>query len=197
MATLLSERGQSRCHGPGASPRSACLDSAPLPTIARGKELRPNPIGSDTSCRRPCRSPAGVAGIVGAPARGALSRACLTWSAEAIRVSRGYRFRGTLGQGRLTRSPAKGSALRCTRGAFRRWTNPCRGSPRHPQAVPSLWKNGADAFSIIVLLWPLTRLRTTRGLGRACVRPASKSRAHHRIDRSASEQLLRSVQSAA
>jgi hypothetical protein len=54
----------------------------------------------------------------------------------------GFRFRGDpLGQGRLTHSPAKGSALRCARGAFRCWTTPAGGSPCLPQAVPSLWSN--------------------------------------------------------
>jgi len=52
------------------------------------------------------------------------------------------------GQGRLTRTPAKGNAIRCTRGAFHPSDSPCRGSPRPPQAVPSLWSGDAGAFFV-------------------------------------------------
>ena len=45
--------------------------------------------------------------------------------------------RDPLGQGRLTRSPAKGSALRCTRGAFRRWITPAGARRVVPRLSPA------------------------------------------------------------
>ena len=128
---------------------------------------------------------------------GALSRACLTGAPKRSASPGVAAFAGPFGTGPPHAFPREGERAPLHPRCLPSLDNPCRGSPRRPQAVPSLWSNEADAFSILALPGPLTRLRGTRGLGRACVRPASKSRAHHHIDRSASEQLLRSVRSAA
>jgi hypothetical protein len=51
MATTLAGRSQPRFHGPGALPEAAasCVDTSHRDRSRR--ELCPNPIGSDTSCR--------------------------------------------------------------------------------------------------------------------------------------------------
>lgn len=67
--TLPSERGQPRVHGPG----TRCAGA--LPRIAPGashrdrsrRELGPNPIDSDTSCRKLVTARVGVLRVVGTP----------------------------------------------------------------------------------------------------------------------------------
>jgi len=148
------ERGQPRCHGPGASPRSACLGSAPLTAIARCESFAPT-----RSARTPhvaARDDASWRSLLrGALFRGTLARACRTEPLVAVLIlprttdplSRTHSPPAPLsrnqGKGRLARSPAKGSALGCTRGAFHRRITPAgvRSPSSCPQAVPSLWSN--------------------------------------------------------
>jgi hypothetical protein len=95
----LLERGQSRGHGSGAL-RPGCvspaLPHAPPLAIARKRELRPNPIDSDTSCRKLVATQAGVSRIAGAsfpsapqlracPAPSAACAACASWTLIHLR----------------------------------------------------------------------------------------------------------------
>jgi hypothetical protein len=126
-----------------------------LPSRSLARELRPNPFGSDTSCRRSRRAQAGVACVAEASFRSLLARACLA----SIRLLR-------------ARSPPPGPRPASLRSRFRSETgpphthpregerdplhprclpssdSPCRGSPRPPQAVPSLWSGDAGAFFV-------------------------------------------------
>jgi hypothetical protein len=156
MATIpFRERGQSRCHGPGASSRSACLDSAPPAAIARaGASPQPIRLGH------------------------LLSR--LAASAGWSCLRRGDSFRSLLARARLAsiwllraRSPPPGAMARSLAVAvpcsetgpphthpregerdplhprcLPSSDSPCRGSPCPPQAVPSLWSNEAGAFFV-------------------------------------------------
>jgi hypothetical protein len=121
------------------------------------------------------------------------ARTSLTSTAEAIVVSLGCRFRGPAGTGPHPAFPREGERVPPHPRCLPSPVSPCRGSPRPPQAVPSLWIDGADAFSIHALslafdeAWGNARSRSC-----LCV-TGLKGRAHHHIDRSASERLLRSV----
>lgn len=90
--------------------RGLRLGAAPPEAIARAPKLCPNPIDPDTPCRSLVTSPAG--GADDARRSRASLRACRRTSR---RPRRSY-------QGRLTRSSAKRSAIRCTQGAFHRRT---------------------------------------------------------------------------
>jgi len=111
----VSEPSQPRFHGPGAE---VVTHSRPLSVaIAREGELNPNPIGSSTSCRKP----ASAGGWSSLHRRCALTRGTSTGSPSLTPLSRDLAF-----QGRFTRSPAKESALRRTRGAFHQQPTPER-----------------------------------------------------------------------
>lgn len=127
----------SRDRGQGAFARPA-----PSVAIARERKLRPDPISSDTSCRELVAVLAGEANTAAAsslevgrirahhakpacagqrrrpafagPSRRAAGRACQLAPCDPLTWSRRR-------QGRLPRSSAKRSAIRCARGAFRRW----------------------------------------------------------------------------
>lgn len=105
--------------------------------------------------------------------------------------------RGSVGQGRLTRTPAKGNTIRCTRGAFHRRIAPAGARLALPKLSPACGVTRLAPFSFLPPPGPLTRLRGARGLDRALSATGFKSRARHRYDRSASRRLLRSVRSAA
>jgi hypothetical protein len=105
--------------------------------------------------------------------------------------------RGFRGQGRLTRTPAKGNAIRCTRGAFHRRIAPAGARLALPKLSPACGVATPAPFSFLPPPGPLTRLRGARGIGRAPSATGFKSRARRRYDRSASRRLLRSVRSAA
>ena len=81
-------------------------------------------------------SPLGGVGVVGAMVVDPCTNAPGDSAACATSASRGPLPRTLDGQGRLARSPAKESALRCTRGAFHRRTRPFRGLPRLPTSCP-------------------------------------------------------------
>ena len=110
MATLLSERGQPRCHGPGASPRSACLGSAPPAAIARGESFAPTQSArtSHVAARDERRLE------LPAPWRTlprSHTRASLTWTAVAIpRLPDGLRLRGTAWDRAASRVPPRRGA---------------------------------------------------------------------------------------
>jgi len=137
MATLLSERGQPRCFGPGASTRSACLDSAPLAAIARNESFAPTqsartpPVAARDERR--LESPASLEELFRDPR----ARARQTAAAFAVVVSRGFRFRGARRKGRFTRSPAKGTTFRRTRGAFHRRIAPAGARFAVPKLSPA------------------------------------------------------------
>jgi len=174
---LASDRLQPRFHGPGAGrlspPGTSRCDSS-------RRELRPNPIGSDTSCRelvaprleaddtgsrRTCWE-ARVTGPVTSPPREpafAMPATAPTRPAHAgppgqekllaqpSTGSDGCSLARTPSgaKGRLTRSSAKRTAIRCTRGAFHPWVAPS-GAGRSPQLVSNLWKT-SGAFLILAL----------------------------------------------
>ena len=152
MATLpFRERGQSRSHGPGAPSRSACLGSASPYAIARAR-ASPQPIRLGHLLSR--------------------LAACAGWSC----LRRGGSFRFLLARARLASIRPFGRDLRLPELRFLAvavpWTgpphahpregerdplhprclpspdSPCRGSPRPPQAVPSLWSGDAGAFFV-------------------------------------------------
>lgn len=102
-----------------------------------GDSFTPTRSGSDTPCRlfeasidgSRRRSPPSAGRFPNRPNSFPLARCCLPAT----------RSRGAVeDEGRLARPSAKRTALRRTRGAFSRWTNPL-GSALSPQAVPSLW----------------------------------------------------------
>ena len=172
-----------------------------LPTRSLARELRPNPFGSDTSCRGSRRAQAGVACVAEVPSGSswherAWLRFALSGAISASRSSASLRSRFR-GQGRLTRTPAKGNAIRCTRGAFHRRIAPAGARLALPKLSPACGVATPAPFSFLPPPGPLTRLRGARGLGRALSATGFKSRARHRYDRSASRRLLRSVRSAA
>jgi hypothetical protein len=61
MATPFSRRSQPRYHGPGASPEAAASMLGASHRDRSRRELRPNPISSDTSCRCSLQTQAGDA----------------------------------------------------------------------------------------------------------------------------------------
>jgi hypothetical protein len=135
-----------------------------LPSRSLARELRPNPIGSDTSCRRSRRAQAGVAYVAEAAFRSLLARARL---ASIRPCERDLRLpsnplpcgRGSVGQGRLTRTPAKGNAIRCTRGAFHRRIAPAGARFALPKLSPACGVAMPAPFSFLTPPGPLTRLR--------------------------------------
>jgi len=192
-AQLEQEQCQPRFHGPGAG--RACALPAPSAAIARERKLRPDPIGSDTSCRELAATPAGEAGAAVTPLKGAPASSSPRRSAfanprrrpahagpsrrapqRACQPASRASWRARLGvwplaqprrrQGRLTRFPAKGIAIRCTRGAFHRWATPFAGElvrallrcgvGSTPQVVPNLWTTGPAPFRSSSVLPPLT-----------------------------------------
>jgi hypothetical protein len=99
-------------------------------------ELHPNPIGSDTSCREPVATPAGVAVVVGP----------LSWrdrltSSPGVSRSRGARL---VGPPRAT--PREGDHATPHPRCLPSPDHPVRGGSRRPQTVPSLWTAGRRLF---------------------------------------------------
>jgi hypothetical protein len=128
-------------HGSGAGYRFAGFRLSNPSTSRRAcarRELRPNPIGSDTSCRGPAIWPAGVAGSM-------LSNPPGDHRVRDVRPRDALSLR--LEQGRLPRPSAKKDAFRCTRGAFL-----CRNSPQGRALVspscPQPVDSGPGASSI-------------------------------------------------
>jgi hypothetical protein len=121
VTTLLAEgasrgvTGQGpRAHGPRRFPRDRSR-----------RELYPNPIGSDTSCRELAATTAGeavtdeLAGRAGFRRLAAGSPACAGLSGpEPMRAARAASW--ARAEGRFPRFLAKGTGIRCTRGAFHR-----------------------------------------------------------------------------
>lgn len=135
----FGERGQSRCHGPGAPPRSACLGSASPYAIARAR-ASPQPIRLGHLLSRlaacagwSCLRRGGFLPVppgTSAPGFDSLSRS--PPPGDPLPCGRGFR-----GQGRLTRTPAKGNAIRCTRGAFHRRIAPAGARLALPKLSPA------------------------------------------------------------
>jgi hypothetical protein len=179
MATLLSKRGQPRCHGPGASPRSACLGSAPLAAIARGESFAPtqsartSPVAARDDCR--LELPASWRSHPGPRAR-----ARLTWTAVAIpRLPGASACAEPPGTGPPPAFPREGERVPPRPRCLPSPDNPCRGSPRPPQAVPSLGSNTADASSILELPRAFDEASGSKKT-RSCLSATNfKSRAHH------------------
>ena len=144
-------------------------------------ELHPNPIGSDTSCRKLVATPAGGAVAVGPPAW----RDRLT-SSPGMPCSRKACL---LGPPRAT--PREGDHATPHPRCLLSPDHPVRGGSRRPQAVPSLWTVGRRLFD------PRARTPVTRVLGprtRARVMDWPESQAHRCDARSASDDFyVRSV----
>jgi hypothetical protein len=107
-----SRHSQPRFHGPEACEGFRRREASPRRDRSRWR-LHPNPIDPGTSCRELVVMQVGVACIAGVLVQSTLLRA---------------RQRAPLAQdppqGRLMRSPAKETTIRCTRGAFHRRTTP-------------------------------------------------------------------------
>lgn len=133
-----------RIHGSGAVDCIAIDDcSAGLLRDDRSSwRLRPNPIGSNTSCRA-TRVDYDRSTVINRRAR-------LRSPAERVRQDSppGTPLAQWLPRRAASRTPSrKGDAFRRTRGAFRHRTS-LAGSARFPQLVPNLWKWWTRAFSI-------------------------------------------------
>jgi hypothetical protein len=156
MATIpFRERGQSRCHGPGASSRSACLDSAPPAAIARagalpqpirlGHLLSPLAASAGWSCLRrgellpesPCTSAPGFDLAL------ASAISASRWQARFLAVAVPCSETGP-----PHTHPREGERDPLHPRCLPSSDSPCRGSPCPPQAVPSLWSNEAGAFFV-------------------------------------------------
>jgi len=149
------DRGQPRCHGPGASPRSACLGSAPPVAIARaraspqpirlGHLLSPLAASAGWSCLR-------RGDLLPEPPGTSAPSFDLALS-SAIYASR---VPGPLpcGRGSVAETgpphahPREGERDPLHPRCLPSSDSPCRGSPRPPQAVPSLWSGEAGAFFV-------------------------------------------------
>jgi len=189
MATLPFGNAASRDLTGQGLRRGQLASARHLPPRSLAGELHPNPFGSDTSCRRSRRAQAGVACVVEGSFRSPLGTSVPGFDfalASAISASPSLAFARLRGQGRLTRTPAKGNAIRCTRGAFHRRIVPAGARLALPKLSPACGVTKPAPFSFLVPPGPLTRLRGARGLGRALSATGFKSRARHRYDRSAS-----------
>jgi hypothetical protein len=151
---LLSERRSRGVTGQGLSDGGSrrAFPSASRRACAR-RELRPNPIGSDTSCRGPVLLPAGEAGSMRSdpPGDAPLSRCFAPDGALSLRRR----------QGRLPHPSAKRDTFRRTRGAFLCRTSPqgrALVSPDCPQPVDS----GPGAFATPARSLPSTWMRRER-----------------------------------
>jgi hypothetical protein len=154
MATIpFRERGQSRCHGPGASSRSACLDSAPPAAIARagaspqpirlGHLLSPLAASAGWSCLRRGEL---LPESPGTSAPGFdLALASRDLRLPQMPAPLRLRFCGT---GPPHTHPREGERDPLHPRCLPSSDSPCRGSPCPPQAVPSLWSNEAGAFFV-------------------------------------------------
>jgi hypothetical protein len=167
MATMpFRARGQPRCHGPGASPRSACLGSAPPVAIARaraspqpirlGHLLSPLAASTGWSCLRRGELPPESPGTSAPGFDSALSSAISASRSKARSLAVAVPFPR---QGRLTRTPAKGNAIRCTRGAFHRRIAPAGARLALPKLSPACGVTEPVPFSFLTPPGPLTRLR--------------------------------------
>jgi hypothetical protein len=186
VAALLSKRSQPRCHRPGASPRSACLSSTPPAAIARGGSFAPT---------RSTRTPPVAAYDVhrlelpaswGSVRTPHISEPDVNRRSDP-RLPGTFRSHGSAWERAASRTPPRRGA----RSAAPEMPSvagfpPAGGPPSPPQAVPSLWRNSTDAFSILKPPESLTKLREARELGRARVRPTS--RAGHTVAATAAPQ---------
>jgi len=132
---FLSERRSRVVTGQGLESTSAVavISSASRRACAR-RELRPNPIGSDT----PCRGTRDLDGRRGQLDRSSPPSGCFAYARQLTLKTR-FRFVPRRAASRTL--PRRKNAFRCTRGAFRRQTSP-QGRAFYPHAVPSLWSAG-------------------------------------------------------
>jgi hypothetical protein len=142
---LLPERGQPRAHGSGTEIRvlSPLKTSAPPRRDRSRRELRPNPIGSDTSCRKLVTSQVGVPTT---PGRHFVTSPYFPSLPDDRRL-RGARLPGPP-PARFREEPSVPPHPRCLPSSDTPRPGQC---PFTPQPVPSLWSPWADAFSIFVL----------------------------------------------
>lgn len=123
-----------------------------LPSRSLARELCPNPIGSDTSCRRSRRAQAGVACVAEASFRSLLARARLASIRPFERDLRLPKIRSLAvavpWTGPPHAHPREGERDPLHPRCLPSSDSPCRGSPRPPQAVPSLWSGDAGAFFV-------------------------------------------------
>jgi len=124
-----------------------------LPSRSLARELRPNPFGSDTSCRRSRRAQAGVACVAESSFRSPLARARLA-SIWPLRARSPPPQQSAPLRSRFCRTgpphthPREGERDPLHPRCLPSSDSPCRGSPCPPQAVPSLWSNEAGAFFV-------------------------------------------------
>jgi hypothetical protein len=109
VAVSLAGYGQSRLHGPGAWPRILRSSASASPAaIACERGLHPNPINSDISCRQ----------LVTMQPWKTLHRQALDGCPLTNSPSNPHVIAWAALKGRFPRSPAKRSAIVCTRDAF-------------------------------------------------------------------------------
>ena len=125
MATHFSMRSQPRCHGPGALPEAAAPRLRHLSSQSLTKRASPQP---DRLGHLLSRLVVVVRLETPAPQSTPRSRHMSSPSGTPER-------RRAL-KGRLRRSSAKRSAVRRTRGAFRRWNEPQKGSASSSTGCP-------------------------------------------------------------
>jgi len=151
-AVPFRDRGQSRCHGPGASPRSACLGSAPPVAIARARASpQPNRLGHLLS---PLAASAGWSclrrgGILPEPPGTSAPGFDSPLRALSPPPQQSAPFRSRFcGTGPPHAHPREGEHDPLHPRCLPSSDSPCRDSPRPPQAVPSLWSGDAGAFFV-------------------------------------------------